>query len=75
MEREQDARRLAIKMRGLKEDIRRQTDPHRPIEALDLPTLQVALDGLAEANEEYNRCLAAIAALREDLGLPRYEER
>ncbi len=75
VEAEQKAKGLAIKIHGLKEQLRRQSDPHRRIEDLDVSAMRVTIDGLAEANMQYERLLQEIATLREDLGLPRYEPR
>lgn len=73
VEAEQRAQHLAIKLHGLKRQLREQTDPHRPIAELDVSVLRVVLDDLATTEAEYQRTLTTIAALREDLGLPRYE--
>ncbi|WP_447978095.1 hypothetical protein [Candidatus Nitrospira bockiana] len=72
-EKEQQARLLAIKIHRLKDEIRRETDPHRRIEDLNVTALRVALEDLGTANARYEQLLSEIAALREDLGLPRYE--
>lgn len=74
-EAEQRAQHLAIAITGLRESVRRLTDPHRPIEQLDLDALRVALDELVEKNAAYTALIQHIAALRADLGLPRYEAR
>lgn len=74
-EKEQRAKYLAILMHGLKDRIRTQTDQHRKIEEIDVSVLRVTVDELTNHNQEYERLLREIAALREDLGLPRYEAR
>lgn len=74
-EKEQQARHLAIRMHGLKKQLREQTDQHRPIGELDVSVVRAAVDDLTTSNQAYEALLKEIAALREDLGLPRYEPR
>jgi|CXWL01.1.fsa_nt_gi hypothetical protein len=72
---EQEAKRLAIKLHGLKEQIRREMDPHRQIAQLDTTKTEVLVTDLVQTDATYEDLLVQIASLREDLGLPRYGSR
>lgn len=74
-EKEHEARHLAVKIHGLRQQIRTCSDPFKPIEDLDVTAMRVSLDDLVEASARYEQLLKEIALLREDLGMPRYEPR
>ena len=72
LEKEQRARHVAVNIYGFKDRIRALTDKHKSIELLDLESLQVAVDELTKADQEFEQLKADIAALREDLGMPQW---
>lgn len=74
-EKEQQAQILAIKIHGMRDRIRRMTDPHRPIDEVNLSELRVEMDAYTEAQERREVLIGEIASLREDMGLPRYQSR
>ncbi|HNP80143.1 MAG TPA: hypothetical protein PKN47_01670 [Nitrospira sp.] len=75
LEKEQKAQHLAIKIHGMRDRIRRMTDPHRPIDEVNLSELRVEMDAYTEAQQQRETLIREIKALREDMGLPRYESR
>ncbi|MCS6290364.1 MAG: hypothetical protein H8K10_15520 [Nitrospira sp.] len=75
LEKEQKAQHLAIKIHGIRDRIRRLTDPHSPIGDMDVSSVRVEVDSLVDAEQQREALLREIKALREDMGLPRYESR
>jgi len=74
-EREDEAKTLAIRMAGAKRDLRLYLPEVGKLEDLDPQRIHQLSKELGDAHERYATVLEEIAALREDLGLPRYEAR
>lgn len=70
LEKEQRARHVAVNMYGLKDRVRQLVDKHKSIDQLDTEALSVAVNELARADQEFERLIAEIRTLRDDLGLP-----
>jgi len=75
LEKEQRARHVAINLYGLKDRMRALLDKHQPLAQLDTEALRVAWLELQNADQEFDRLVQEIHALREDLGLPQTEIR
>lgn len=72
---EQEARALAIRIHGLKRELRLYLAEHESPEELEASRVQQLSEDLTRAHMDYEARLKTIASLREDLGLPRYEIR
>lgn len=75
VEKEQQAKFLALKIKDVRERLNLLTDPHRAIAHIDIGRMRMLLDDLTGAQEEFDRLIDEARLLREDLGLPRYEIR
>ncbi len=74
-EREGEARALAIRIHGLKREMRLYLAEHLTAEAIDAARVRQISDDLCESHARYQVLLKEIGELREELGLPRYERR
>ena len=74
-EREGDARALAIRIHGLKREMRLYLAEHASLESFDAARVRQLSDDLCEGQARYHVLLKEIGELREELGLPRYESR
>lgn len=75
LEKEQRARHVAVNLYGLKDRVRALVDKHKSLDLLDTEALRVSVLELTQADQEFERLLDEIRALREDLGLPPAEIR
>ena len=66
---EEQARVLAIKIHGLRQELRHYSDPHRSIEHLKVEEMRVALDGLYDTNQLHLDLISKIRELRDELGI------
>lgn len=73
-EKEQRAKVLALKIRDLRERLNSLTDPHRTNE-VETGRLRMLIDDWQAAETEFDQLIKDAAALRDELGLPRYEIR
>lgn len=73
-EKEQRAKVLALKIRDLRERLNSLTDPHRTNE-VETGRLRMLIDDWQAAETEFDQLIKDAAALRDELGMPRYEIR
>lgn len=73
-EKEQRAKLLALKIRDLRERINQLTDPHRTND-VETGRLRMLIDDWQAAEVEFDQLTKDAAALRDELGMPRYEIR
>ncbi len=74
-ERENEAKILAIAIHGLKLEMRLYLSEHAKPDELAVDRVRQLADELVTAHTRYAVLLTEVAALREELGLPRYEAR
>jgi len=74
-EAEDDAKALAIKIAGLKQEMRLYLAQHADPASLDSERLKQLSEDLYRAHQDYTARLHLSTELRNDLGLPRYEPR
>lgn len=72
---EQEARSLAIRIQGLKRELRIYLAEHQAPQDLEASRVQQLSEDLTSAHMDYEARINTIAALRDDMGLPRYESR
>lgn len=75
LEKEQQARHVAVHIYGLKDRVRSLVDKYKSIDLLDTEALSIAVNELAKADREFETLKTEICLLREDLGLPQEEIR
>lgn len=74
-EKEQRAQLLALKIRDLRERLNQLTDPHRSADKVDTSRMRMLIDEWQAAETEFDQLTKEAAALRDELGMPRYEIR
>lgn len=74
-EKEQRAQLLALKIRDLRERLNQLTDPHRSADKVETSRLRMLIDDWQAAETEFDQLTKEAAALRDELGMPRYEIR
>jgi hypothetical protein len=74
-ERESEAKQLAIKLHGIKLEMRVYLAEHINPQDLAVDRLRQLSEELGQAHTRHDALLREITVLREELGLPRYENR
>ena len=74
-EAEHEAKERALQIAGIKREMRLYLAEHTTPASLEATRLRQLTEGLVEAHARYHAALATSTALREELGLPRYEAR
>jgi len=69
LEKEQEARRLELRIRGLVKSVRDLLDPFEQPRDLDVETAAAQMLDLASVHIEYKAALAEIAAVKKALGM------
>jgi len=66
---ENEAKILSIKIHGLRNLIHAETDQFKPIDAVNVSALRVALDDLCEADLKLMHLKTKLRDIRDDLGI------
>lgn len=74
-EKEQRAQVLALKIRDIRERLNQLTDPHRSADKVETSRMRMLIDDWQAAEVEFDQLIKEAAALRDELGMPRYEIR
>ncbi len=74
-EKEQRAQVLALKIRDLRERLNHLTDPHRSADKVETSRMRMLIDDWQAAETEFDQLIREAAALRDELGMPRYDIR